>query len=723
MMVRRGVGVVLGAALALTLGIAPAHASPTPVEPDPGVEATPGTPRWFLQMGSQATALGGSQGRIEAEHSAFEREAAAAGLEPAITARHTTLFNGLVVAAEEDAATELAALPSVQALFPVVGVQAPEVRAVATEVAPALEMMGAGRAHTDLGLSGAGVRVGIIDSGVDYHHPDLGGSADSEFPTERVAFGQDFVGDSFASFAPAPTAATPAPDPDPDDCLGHGTHVAGIIGANGEFTGVAPGATLGSYRVFGCTGSTTSDILLGAMEAAFADGMDVLTLPTPPVHEGSSYPTTAAADALSQAGVVVVAPAGNGAVGDERRGAAVEGGGPISVASFENNLLVQSALIASHGEEITIGYLDATGAPPLSSDLDGTEIVLADPAIACEPLEEDLGGRVLVTKRGTCSFHVKAINAQQAGASAVVVTNDSDSPLYMTVAGEPAVTIPAISLTRSDGAAILRLTEGGDADDTATITVPGSTITMTDPAGGLISDFSPLGNASQVPDLGAPGGAIPSTYPLERGGSATLSGVTLAAASVAGAAALALEGSPELTPGEVLAQLQNTATPAPTAVAPGSGIQETPLHQGAGLIRVDAALEGTTSVLPGLVNAGPSAEGPYSAPLTIANMSGSDETYRFSYVPALGIPAAGLGEAVTASTFDADITFSEADLPVPAGAQREVTVTVSPSADAPTGAMYSGFLVVSDRGGDVVATVPYTGLVGASNARASRPGW
>lgn len=65
----------------------------------------------------------------------------------------------------------------------------------------------------------------------------------------------------------------PVPDDDPLDCGGHGTHVSGIIGANAPtFTGVAPNATLGMYRVFGCTGGTANDILIAAFIAAFNDG-------------------------------------------------------------------------------------------------------------------------------------------------------------------------------------------------------------------------------------------------------------------------------------------------------------------------------------------------------------------------------------------------------------------------------------------------------------------
>ena len=75
--------------------------------------------------------------------------------------------------------------------------------------------------------------------------------------------GWDFVGDAFnADPASALYNPTPVPDAYPDDCNGHGSHVSGIIGANGAVTGVAPGVTFGAYRVFGCAGSTTADIML-----------------------------------------------------------------------------------------------------------------------------------------------------------------------------------------------------------------------------------------------------------------------------------------------------------------------------------------------------------------------------------------------------------------------------------------------------------------------------
>lgn len=90
------------------------------------------------------------------------------------------------------------------------------------------------------GYFGSGIFIGIVDTGVDYNHPALGGGFG---PGYKIAAGYDLVGDSYDG------SGDPVPDSDPMDCNGHGTHVSGIIGANPNpynFTGVVPNATLGS---------------------------------------------------------------------------------------------------------------------------------------------------------------------------------------------------------------------------------------------------------------------------------------------------------------------------------------------------------------------------------------------------------------------------------------------------------------------------------------------
>jgi hypothetical protein len=110
-----------------------------------------------------------------------------------------------------------------------------------------------------------GLFIGIVDTGVDYNHPALGGGFG---PGYKVVTRYDLVGDAYDGT----TDTTPVPDNDPVDCDGHGTHVSGINGADPNpfnFTGVVPNATLGMWKVFGCTGSVGNDILIAAFNMAY----------------------------------------------------------------------------------------------------------------------------------------------------------------------------------------------------------------------------------------------------------------------------------------------------------------------------------------------------------------------------------------------------------------------------------------------------------------------
>lgn len=147
-------------------------------------------------------------------------------------------------------------------------------------------MTGVDILHKKYKLTGKGIKIGIIDTGVDYKHPAFAARGCKEGcfgrygKNCRIKYGWDFVGDDYNG------ANTPQPDGDPMDCNGHGSHVAGIIGGNAmnikvspkppqPFIGVAPEVTFGAYRVFGCYGTSTDDVILAAMELAFNEGMDV----------------------------------------------------------------------------------------------------------------------------------------------------------------------------------------------------------------------------------------------------------------------------------------------------------------------------------------------------------------------------------------------------------------------------------------------------------------
>jgi subtilisin family serine protease len=214
------------------------------------------------------------------------------------------------------------------------------------------------------GATGKGIKIGIIDTGIDYHHVDFGGPGGgyelnntrviTDAPSlqffgpnaPKVKGGYDFAGDAYDAESDVPAERVPQPDPDPMDCLdpnaetvGHGTHVAGtaagfgVTSGGARFTGpysttldfsafrvgpgVAPEADLYALRVFGCSGST--NLTIDAIEWAvdpnkdgnFADRLDVINLSLGSDFGRGGDPDAIAADNAVQAGVSVVFSAGN----------------------------------------------------------------------------------------------------------------------------------------------------------------------------------------------------------------------------------------------------------------------------------------------------------------------------------------------------------------------------------------------------------------------------
>jgi subtilisin family serine protease len=130
---------------------------------------------------------------------------------------------------------------------------------------------GVDKLHAE-GYTGKGITIAVLDTGVDYLNPALGGCFG---PGCKIPAGYDYVGDDYDG------SNTPVPDDDPfTSCSPHGTHVSGIIGANENefgFRGVAPDAEIHMYRVFGCDGYTTDDLLVNVSLTAYDSGVDIIT--------------------------------------------------------------------------------------------------------------------------------------------------------------------------------------------------------------------------------------------------------------------------------------------------------------------------------------------------------------------------------------------------------------------------------------------------------------
>lgn len=681
-----------------------------PLVPAPSAETgefVDETPRsWFVEFASKPLADGGSVTQTNADKSKFRAAAAANGIEFTERFAFNNLWNGVSINVDPVYVNKLRTLPGVVAVYPVVKVSVPETTTSADpELFTAIQMTGADIAQNELGYTGAGVRVAVMDTGVDYDHPDLGGCFG---PGCRVAFGYDLVGDTYNADDTSPSYnPIPSPDPYPDDCNGHGTHVAGIVGANGTVVGVAPNVTFGAYRVFGCSGSTEADIMIAAMEMALKDKMQVLNMSIGSAFTWPQYPTAVAADRLVKKGMVVVASIGNsGANGLYSAGAPGLGKDVIGVASFDNTHNT-APVFEVNGTDI--GYFPMTFSGPVPTS--GTEeIVFIGRACNVDlPLLEDPAGKVALAVRGACSFNEKATNAINAGATAVVIYNSSPGNFSGTL-GSPIGdgSVPVVSIAQADGQFIIAQTAP------VMMTWTDRIGSFPNPNGGLISSFSSYGLAPDLslkPDIGAPGGNIYSTYPLEEGGYATLSGTSMSSPHVAGAVALLLEAKPKTKARDVRGILQNSADPKNWWGNPALGFLDNVHRQGAGMLDIDDAITATTVITPSKIATGEYwhvMDPAWVQPMDIRNNSKKPVTYDITYVNALST-----GGVMTPSFFtsDAYVEFSESTITVPAWNKYTIEAYIH-AATQPVNGMYGGYIVFTPRDGGQVYRVPYAGFVG-----------
>ena len=673
---------------------------------------------WFVELtGAPATTKSGKNA-LANERKAFRQAANSAGI--TFTERYAfdTLWNGLSINASASDIKKIRGIEGVQSVWPVIAIDAPEMPGASNpDLATAIAMTGADIAQTVLGYTGTGVKVAIMDTGIDIDHADLGGDGvprhNSElFPTARVAYGYDLVGDDFNFDSSSPTFnPVPTPDPIPDDCQGHGTHVAGIAGANGAVTGVAPDIMFGAYRVFGCTGSTSADIMIAAMEMAFADGMQILNMSIGSSFQWPQYPTAVASSRLVELGMVVVASIGNsGTAGLYAAGAPGLGQNVIGAASVDNSHVF---LPVFNIDDQQIGYRPMAFAGPTPTS--GTEEYVYI-GLACNdvPLEGDPAGKAALILRGDCSFREKAVNAINAGATSVVIYNHSPGVVNGTLVTPIDGVTPVVGISDIDGQYMK------DSAVIPDLTWTDQSASSLNPTGGLISSFSSYGLSPDLalkPDITAPGGSIFSTYPLEKGGYATLGGTSMASPHVAGAAALLLQAKPGTQAMDVRDVLQNSSDPILLNIAPFPGLLEVVHRQGAGLVDIDDAILADTLVQPGKISVGEGEAGPHSQVLTISNNSDSEATYDLGFD--LAISTSGLTTDIGFWFGNSLVEFDQDSVTIPAGGSTMITATIIPD-DFPDPdflgskdfGLYGGYITVQDQAGGEPLRVPYAGFVG-----------
>src|SRR6266481_6005590 len=428
--------------------------------------------------------------------------------------------------------------------------------------------------------AGAGMKIGVIDSGIDQTHPFLTDNSlnppagfpkfdpgNQQFTSKKVIVARVYFTGKPGSF----TAAA---------LQDHGTHVSGTIaGVHGTnapattstpavsgLTGVAPKAFLGNYNVFpGQTVNATSHDIAQAIEDAVKDGMDVINMSLGGGINGFKDQLTVASNRAANAGVVVAIAAGNSGPGVNTVESPGQAADAITAcASTNNHFFGIPVIVAATTFGAAVGDFNAFD-PAVTAQLanwNGTAATAAAGAAtqACTPIPAGTHtGKIVVIDRGVCTFSTKIRNARNAGAFGVLVVNNAPGdPAAMGqdgTADQPAT--PAVMLAQNDRGAI-RGAAATNASATANGTSFAEVLTNNQ---NFLAGFSSRGPANLLdikPDVCGPGVNVLSS--VLHGGFAMFQGTSMATPHVAGSSALLLQLHPDWTPAQVKGALVGTAT-------------------------------------------------------------------------------------------------------------------------------------------------------------------
>ncbi|GAB4074804.1 serine protease Vpr [Barrientosiimonas marina] len=506
---------------------------------------------------------------------------------PAINVVHTyeTLFSGLALKGDPWRLDQLRSLPFVKTIHPVVTY---ETQTTVSDSATADSVLPATLNKT--AYTGKGVQVAVIDTGIDYNHPDL---------KANYAGGYDVVDLDKDPMETLPEEGLPTK---------HGTHVAGIIAANGDLKGVAPDADIHAYRALGPGGRGTSVNVIAALEQAVEDGADVINLSLGNAVNGPDFPTSVAVNRAFDLGVPVVSANGNAGPDNWTIGSPATAANALSVGASAPPQ--KTPYLTAPLKDKRLPLLEMDGAKPWRLDKRYDTGILD---------EEAVQGKIALIERGETPFAELARQAEEAGAVAAVIYNQEPGSFQGTLPEtDDPVQIPVASMTKQDGQWLKEHIRSSQF-------YVNTKYAMTD---FTVADFSSRGpvtvNWDLKPNVSAPGTNILSTVP---GGYQELQGTSMAAPHVTGAMALLREAHPDWTPEELTGALATTARP----IRRDKDELLDPIIQGAGEIRPEKAVNTTTILDEPLLAFGQITHNKETKTqdMTVTNTSGNEQTYRF----------------------------------------------------------------------------------------------
>jgi subtilisin family serine protease len=587
---------------------------------------------------------------------------------------------------------------------------------------------GGGRA-----TAGAGVMIGDIDTGIDNTHPffnPAGFSYPPGFPKCDAADSNSHHQDQDCKYVSQKVIVAKVfynknnqQNFDAQAIQDHGTHTAGIASgiydptlhavvngvSIGDMSGMAPGAWLGNYNVFpGDVTNARSEDILNAVDAAIADGMDVLNLSLGGSYHGNNDLLAIGLDNAVDAGVVVAVAAGNDGPGPNTVESPGRARKVITVAASTNQHFIGQSFTYPASGGTTIGA--AVGDfPQLPAGSFGLYFNASPNLNGCASVDPGASGNVVVVDRGACSFSTKVRNAIAAGAMGVVVINNvAGDPSAMAKDGGGGDDLPAVMIGLNEGAA---LRTANPPNASAGATLQDIVSTNKDILAGFSSQGPTNVDFAIKPDVTSVGVNVLSSItcvgkgpgcPGDGSGWAFFQGTSMSTPHIAGSAAVLLGLHPSWTPAQIKSALVNGADLVITDSITGTH-DVGPTAQGAGRENLSVAADATTWMDPASASFGRVTIGhPTSLNITLSNPTGTNQTFSVSktkFTPStFGGTVPSVYDAGTLSAGDDRITVP-ASVNVPANGSTTLTVTVNTG--QPSGTVVQGWINLDGPGSDL----------------------
>ncbi|WP_285860590.1 MULTISPECIES: S8 family serine peptidase [Paenibacillus] len=656
-----------------------------------------------LRIGAAAIS---HQLQVKTEQDIFKKSATKR-LNVDIDREYSEVFNGFSLEIAADQVEDLLNIPGVKAIYPNNTVYALEEPGGDSTAAPegSVPFIGS-EAFWNQGVKGAGIKVGVIDTGIAHDHPDLAGAVDPN------NLGYDFVNNdnnpyetTRADYEAEKAQNENTPEYHPVTgrpyWTSHGSHVSGVIAGRGVghegqpgITGIAPEAEVHAYKVLGPYGSGSTANVIAGIERAVQEKMDVINLSLGSETNNERSADSVAVNNAMATGTITVVSNGNSGPAD----ATVTDPGTaelvISVGASKPPLVTPILkIVGSDGEYKVDSFDKSQGIENLTGSYLLVDVGLGKPE---DYTGKDLSGKIAFIKRGELSFTDKAVNAINAGAAAAIVYNNAPEALESGTLGNADITIPVYALSGTYGNQIK-----AKLDAEPSLQVNFTTTIEKDIIAGFSSRGPSKPSYAVKPDISAPGIGIRSSVTEYEGWYEAQNGTSMAAPHIAGAAVLLKSKYTDLDQYDIKSLLMNNAV----KLFDRNNERYSHMDQGAGRVDLNNVLNAkavagveakTTAVKDGV-------EALYhTGSLSYGYINYGESADRKVVVK--DIANAASSYSVSTKWYGSSpitLTTSKAVVNVSAGGEESFTVTATVPANA-ADQRYEGELILTEAGGHVI---------------------